>query len=554
MLRRLLKAFGVDARGGVAIISAVSMTACLCAAGIVTDTALIYLHKRKAQGATDLAALVAARSLALAERAASASLSDNGFPAPDLVEVATGRYEADPVVAAGTRFVAGAEPVNAVHVRMVSPAPVVLWRVFVDDAAPRVTTEAVAATSGIASLSIGSRLASLDGGVLNALLGRLLGAGISLDVMDYEALLDAEVDMLDVLDALAVDLGLAGDGYSDLMDLTVGPADLGDALASVLEGLGGHSRAARAARSIPDGSNGEIALSDLIDLGPIAGASVGGGRGGLSATASALEIVSAAARLAGGSSAIDVTTGLSLPGLGGVEVRLLVGEPMQGSAWMEVGDGGTRVHTAQTRLLLKAQIGGSGVLSAVSLSVPLYLEVAAGVAELKTIACGTWSHDDTRVTVSARPGLADLWLGRVDEDDLPHFGTDPAPRRARLVSAPLLKVEAFSHVEVANPSAHTLTFTKREIDAGAVKTVGTTSLAAPAIASLLGNADIRVEALGLGLGLPGGLTDLVGGVLVGVAAPLDQVLVSVLRIAGVGLGELDVRVGGVRCDGSVLVF
>src|SRR5690606_35913143 len=123
-------------------------------------------------------------------------------------------------------FAAGQGPANAVHVRMTTRAPVVMWPIFTGTDGPTLVTEAVAVNTGLASFSIGSRLASLEGGVLNALLGELLGAELNLSVMDYRSLLDARVDLFDVMDDLGVDLELAGATYSDLAGLTVGQADL----------------------------------------------------------------------------------------------------------------------------------------------------------------------------------------------------------------------------------------------------------------------------------------------------------------------------------------
>jgi uncharacterized membrane protein len=45
----------------------------------------------------------------------------------------------------------------------------------------------------------------------------------------------------------------------------------------------------------------------------------------------------------------------------------------------------------------------------------------------------------------------------------------------------------------------------------------------------------------------------VAGILAGVTSPVDQLLASVLQTLGVGIGQADVWVTGVRCDGAVLV-
>ena len=69
---------------------------------------------------------------------------------------------------------------------------------------------------------------------------------------------------------------------------------------------------------------------------------------------------------------------------------------------------------------------------------------------------------------------------------------------------------------------------------------------------LIVDLDLRVELLGLGLPIPG-LDGAVSGVIAGAAAPLDQVLTSLLNTLGIGLGQADSWVSGVRCGGAVLI-
>src|SRR3546814_4521395 len=56
---------------------------------------------------------------------------------------------------------------------------------------------ATAAQTRMASFAIGSRLASIDGGVLNALLSGLTGSRIPLKALDYRPLAGADVDQFD---------------------------------------------------------------------------------------------------------------------------------------------------------------------------------------------------------------------------------------------------------------------------------------------------------------------------------------------------------------------
>ncbi len=181
---------------------------------------------------------------------------------------------------------------------------------------------------------------------------------------------------------------------------------------------------------------------------------------------------------------------------------LAIGEPMQGSAWYTVGEEGATVRTAQTRLRLVATIGGSGPLAGIAVRVPLYLELASAEARLAAIACGS-SPGETRVDIAARPALAGLWLGELDPTALSNFARRPQITPARLIRAPLLRVDGEAHAEITNASETTLSFDRDDIDAGAVKTTATDDALQTLLDGLVRNLDIRVTILGLGLGLPG---------------------------------------------------
>lgn len=56
----------------------------------------------------------------------------------------------------------------------------------------------------------------------------------------------------------------------------------------------------------------------------------------------------------------------------------------------------------------------------------------------------------------------------------------------------------------------------------------------------------------LDLPIPG-IGPLVTSIISGATGSIDTLLVSVLQSLGVGLGQADVWVTGVRCDGAVLV-
>ncbi|MBE8335766.1 hypothetical protein IQA65_16970, partial [Leptospira borgpetersenii serovar Ballum] len=109
---------------------------------------------------------------------------------------------------------------NAARVEVTAPAPLFFGRWILNRPSVTVRKTATAAIPGgqpQAMFSIGSRLASLDGGLANALLSGLLGSNVSLTVMDYRALAGGRVNLLQFSDALATELGVTAGDYDALL-------------------------------------------------------------------------------------------------------------------------------------------------------------------------------------------------------------------------------------------------------------------------------------------------------------------------------------------------
>jgi uncharacterized membrane protein len=259
----VLGRFRSDERGAIAVASALIMVSLVMVAGIMLDSAIAFIHQRKAQSAVDLAALTAARDLTHAEQLVFATLAENGFAAPDLVEIELGRYDANVLIPEHARFIPGDPNPNAVSVRIIEPAPVVMWQNFFEGTGPRVEAAAIAANTGIASFAIGTRLASLHGGILNDVLGGLLGTEIDLDIMDYEALLDAKINLIDALDRLAIETQLAGATYNDLANLSIGWTDYAYLIEDMLYDGGAAIQVVNAVRSLGDAQGGPTFLSAI---------------------------------------------------------------------------------------------------------------------------------------------------------------------------------------------------------------------------------------------------------------------------------------------------
>ncbi|WP_293795675.1 pilus assembly protein TadG-related protein [uncultured Bosea sp.] len=573
-----LRNFAGDQKGGTAILFAISATMLFGFGAMAVDVGNFFYEKRRLQTANDLAALAAASDLPRALAAAQSSATLNGFSGGTIQALQTGIYTPDPKRTPEARFVPSpATTANAVRINMQTTAPLLLGRVLTSSASALQTqgsapgsaggvstlastsgdlpidSSAIAVQDAQASFAVGSRLLKLDGGLLNSLLGGLLGGNVSLSVMDYDALIKARVDLFDFAKRLAIRLNLTAATYDDVLKAD---ARLGDVLAAVVDA----SRDNDARSSTATAALGRIAttsvsnlpvnLASLISFGP-AGEKPLSGPKPLAASLSALDIVSAVAQIANVNRQIDVGLNLNLPGIAAASLKLGIGERPVGTSLMRVGRTATSVHTAQTRLLLTVDLVGTGAASLVR--VPVYLELAAATARLNGIQCAPGDVSTSRVTLGLTPALVDAWIGQVSMAEFNNFSTAPNPPAATLLNvAGLAKVSGRAHVTMTNLSEATISFSYPEIQRGDKKTTSTQNFVATLLGRLVGDLELRVEALGLGLGLPG-LDGLVSGIIAGAATPLDQILNGVLGTLGIGLGQADSWVTGVRCGGAVLV-
>ncbi|TJV00890.1 MAG: hypothetical protein E5Y35_30585, partial [Mesorhizobium sp.] len=325
-----------------------------------------------------------------------------------VVEVVPGRYSGVSSIAAGSRFEAGKLPYNAVQVSMKKLGT--LYFAASVMAPPVIGTTATASAQPAAAFSVGSRLASVNGGILNALLGALLGGNLSLSVMDYNSLISADVDVLSFTDALATQLRLTGGTYSDVLGSKATVGQITTAMANV-PGLDRTAKLALQTMASSATNSVKIPLGHLVDLGSVGSLGLGQKPAGLSVSASAMSMVSAAAALANGTNQVTVDLGATIPGLTSTTLQVAIGEPMQSSPWLAVGELGTVVRTAQTRIKLNPSVGigngnngngfgngtgngtagmklGGGV-KLLAVNLPLNIEVAYAEAKLTDISCPT---------------------------------------------------------------------------------------------------------------------------------------------------------------------
>lgn len=549
-LRHLPARAAANRDGGIAVILALFMMVCVSLCALAVDVGSLYLERRTVQGAADLAAIAAAGDLQRAEAAARATLAANGFGDLDRLAVIKGRYAADPDVAPAARFTAGLEPYNAVRLTAAKTGRLHFAKSFM--AEPEITVSAIGAADAQATFSIGSRLASLNGGIVNALLGALLGGNVSLSAMDYNALLNANVSLDGFLSALAAEVGLTAGTYNSLLD---GEVAIGNVLSAAAQAASanGDTQGAQAILRLLSQTTASVSvpLKAVLDLGPLSHAEVGQPHAGLAADVNLMSLLSAAAQAANGQNQIALNLGGAVPGLLDLRVDLAIGEAAQHSGWVAVGQPGATVQTAQTRLRVVAEVGGTGILAGVRVRLPLYIEIAHAHARLETVSCG--SGGDAQAVIAAYPAVVRAWIGDVAAGGLSSFGSSVPVSRGSVVQAPLVAVSASAYAAMTNTAATDLTFTQADVEDRVVKTAAVRDFTSSLVGSLLQSADLQVNVLGLGLGLGvPAVKALVLSLLMPVTSLLDPLLAGLLKAVGLHLGEVDVQVNGIRCGNAVL--
>lgn len=559
--------FRKDASGSVSIMFAGYVVVGVLCLALAIDLQMLYTQRRAAQGAADLAAIVAANNIGDEEEAAESILTSNGYDFGASVETGSlneaetesrdsdwfttvaGRYVADNSIPRENRFTPGGTPENAVAVTLGGPGRLFFADNFVD--APQITVDAIAARRALAGFSVGSRLVSVNGGVLNALLSSLLGAEVNLSVLDYNNLLNSKVEVFSFLDALATELNIVSGDYQSVLDSepTLSQVISAAAAASSDRTVGNALFALEnAAGSLTD----KIDLAGVIDLGAVGDIVLGAAEEqGFPLEVSMMQMLLANAVAANGENLLNLDLGTTIPGVAGLTAQLRLGEMLQSAPWFRVSEGGEIVANTQIQLAVEASVGGTGVLSGVNVRLPTYFEVARAQAQLESVSCPSGNENEATVTLAARSAALDAYIGDVDLSKRSLSGYKV--KKAKIVSAPGLVAFAQAEAAIAQSSDETLEFTHDDIVNGTVKTAGVTSPVESIVGSLVEDVSIEARVLGLGLSTEGLADAALLSALGGLTKPVDTVVTSLLEALGVGVGEGDYQVNAVECRRAVLV-
>ncbi|AEQ53453.1 TadG family pilus assembly protein [Pelagibacterium halotolerans] len=546
-----LQGFLADVRANVVTLFAAGAPVLLGLAAFAVDEASLHLEKRRLQSAADLAAIHAAADPANAADRVRVALTDAGYdPLPETILVQTGHYAPDPSLAPASRFAPDTGPVNAARVTLRRQGTVHFASIF-GFAPPRIGVVATASATPMATWSIGSRLASLDGGVLNAVLGGLLGTQLSLTLLDYNAIADIDIALLDFLDALAGEVGLEVGTYSELLDADVSLGAIATAIASA---SGGNAVLVQLAGLIDETIS--VDMARLIVADGLAGLALGTSAA-VEASIDALGLLSAAALVADGNRHVSLELGAGVPGIVGIDVALVVGEPPV-TGWFTLSGEGDYLRTAQTRLRLDISVlGDGGGLGLLDITLPVYAELAPAEARIASLACPPGRPDQGTATIAARPGVLRLAVGNT-----PHAAFLDTQSPLVVTETPIVsllggiaRVNARADISMSQTSPVPLYFTAADAANGTIRTASTQTPVSSLTSSLIGDLDLELEILSISLlgSLLSGALGTVETLLDPVAPILDEVLMVLFDTLGLGLGEIDVAVHGFDCRNAALV-
>ena len=548
--------FTRDQNGAVAVLAAIFFVVVMGFVALGVDLGAMFTDKRRAQSAADLAALAAVSDLINAEKAAAATIARNNVSRDVSYKIEYGVYTPDPDIQPTDRFSPSAfDAANAARVTLNTTTPTYFAKVLTGNDRLPVKTMATAARTTFASFAIGSRLAKVDSGMQNQILGGMLDSKLSLTAMDYQALIDAQIDLFNFMDAMANRLQIKAGTYNSVLESNVKVLEVVNAIADTTrEKYGSQNTATRAIADIAQavkGTTGKLKINTITDLGPYASLGIGQ-KPKVSFTSSVLDLVSATAQIANGEHQVEVALDLNLPGIASASLKFAVGERPKGTSWVSVGSTGASVHTAQTRMILTMEIPVAGLGS---MNLPIYAEIASGTAKLNALNCGFPDIATSTVTLGDTPGVIDSWIGEVPNGQFTDFKNAPNPSAAALMNASGVKVTGRSHASVNNTSPTPTTFYYSDVQQQTKKTVGTKNATTSLLSKLFSDTQYGASTAGLGLNLGApAITSQISSVLTTVTTPIDSALSAVLQALGIGLGQADVWVSGIRCEGAVLVI
>ncbi|WP_448679445.1 pilus assembly protein TadG-related protein [Pseudomonas nicosulfuronedens] len=560
-------------RGAIGVMAASTLLLALICLALVIDTGRLYFEQRKLQRVADMAAMEAAAQSGLCAASnnnprglALNSAAANGFvPATTGDLVATlGSIDFDDQYGKESRrvFNAGGDIPDAVEVRVSRTVPSSLVlnvaSVFSDlPSTTQLSARAVARRTAMAGLSAGTTLASLDSSqspLLNNLLNALLGSNLSLNAAGYRGLANANVSLLGLSDNLrAAGIDVAAGSVESLLGAQATLAQLLGATVDAIDPtqvLNLDTSLLKNQLVRTGVQSATVTLGSILSV--VAPKSVQDEA--LQGKVNALDLITALAMVANKQHAVALDSGVNLGGLASAKLNLWIIEPPQIAFGYPGKDSNGQWRTQVRTAALRANVSGTVELPLVlRIELGLALDVAQGTAALDTIACGGVGKP-VDVEVQALPGIARLQLGTYTN---PQAGTTLTPIKVSVLSG-VADVEVAANAVVGGAASSTLKY-KVTPPAGLPSEVeGASSQLSQSLVNALNTlgSTLVVTTKVAGLPVPLGwlVTDVLKLLTPAISALGTVILDPLLRLLGVGLGTIDVRLIDLQTGGAELLI
>ncbi len=607
-------------RGSIVVMAAIWVMVAMVVLGVI-DVGNLYFQKRDLQRIADMAALASVANMndecsqptSPANAAAQANALANGFDSQatgQSLSLECGRWD----TSSTPYFGSTSGPLNAARVTVSRQVPYFfLGRFFSASNNSGSTIEAFSTAKAVNpdAFTVGTTLATLQGGVLNNVLGSLLGADLSTVAVSYQGLAAAQVKVGDlVLAAKSLPQGENVNTVSDLANLSVTAGQFITLMANALSKtqllnvgtnllIGQLNAIASLATNgttlnvLGQGSKVGAILIGLADQQAAADARINV----LDAVMVAAEVASANAA-AQGKSPVILNTGIALGLLNATVAVQIIHPPV-----LAVGEGGhlpaaqgggwrTQASTATVRLFLDVDLGTTnlkatlinplapllallGAIIPIEVHLPIYLEAGGtGTAWLESTYCAPTAAA-SRAIIGVQPGIANLCIGDPPSPPLtskqPFSCTNPATLvNVKVVDAPVLQVKANVAIPAAVPmdknGASPLVFdgiagNSDDYQSGNSNAIGSvlTNALSGVPQGLANSSSLTLYVLGAPV-LPvligtllSPVVDLLNATLFSLLPNLDKVIVPLLNALGVQIGVATVHNEALTCGIPQLV-
>lgn len=340
----------------------------------IIDLGFIYFHKREYQRAADLGALAGAQAVGNATASDIAkSIANNNlqvrFPNASASDPppTCGTWSPGPPIS----FVpTSCEDANAVEVIVKGRAPRFLP--FIGELPPISASAIAMAGEPQAQLKIRSTVATLEDGAVNSLLSSLLGGNAALNVLGWQGVANADVNLLQLFNnILGINIDADIGTYENLLETT---ASVGEILTATIAAVGPSSAAGVALSAFENQLDlvGVNVDSLSVPLGNLIALQAGAETAGLDAVVNAFDLVRAVAEIANDQNAIAATVPIGVPGVAGISIRAsvierpqpsVIGNPKLIGADPRNGPNRIFVRTAQARVLVSVDLAAVGLIN-----------------------------------------------------------------------------------------------------------------------------------------------------------------------------------------------